>query len=324
VVVADPGALAGLEMDGPLTLEAWIHPTGDTAGLAMILAKEGEYWLARHPDGRLVYALKNASPGWVAVATSAVAPAGAWSHVALVYDPAAGEARLYLNGEPADIRAASGPLGDHHPEQDELWIGARMLNGGGGYFHGLIDEVRIWGIARTGARIAAAYDGVVAPDAPGLAGYWRFDEGPLGLAFDRGPGARHGRLGGGLPWLAPERVEAAGLPVYPRALLTRACAAPPCDPDADADGIPDHRDNCLLAANAAQRDTDRDGYGNACDGDFNNDGFVNALDLGLFRGAFFTDDAEADLNGDGFVNSLDLGLFRGLFFAAPGPSSFKP
>ncbi|MBI3448628.1 MAG: thrombospondin type 3 repeat-containing protein [Acidobacteria bacterium] len=39
------------------------------------------------------------------------------------------------------------------------------------------------------------------------------------------------------------------------------------DPDVDGDGVPDRRDNCPLAANGAQADTDGDRVGDACDGD---------------------------------------------------------
>ena len=89
--------------------------------------------------------------------------------------------------------------------------------------------------------------------------------------------------------------------------------------DQDADGRIDACDNCLLVANADQRDTNGDGYGNLCDADFNNDLIVNVIDLGILRSAFFGTDPDADMNGDGVVNVLDLGLFRTRFFAPPGP-----
>ena len=92
-------------------------------------------------------------------------------------------------------------------------------------------------------------------------------------------------------------------------------------PDADGDGIVDTADNCLSVPNANQRDSNADGFGNACDLDLNNDGIVNAVDLGRLRDVFFTADADADANGDGQVNAVDLGLMRNAFFTSVGPGA---
>ncbi len=91
--------------------------------------------------------------------------------------------------------------------------------------------------------------------------------------------------------------------------------------DSDGDGIADSIDNCVNVANADQRDTDIDGYGNRCDPDFNNDRIVNAIDLGELKQAFFSTEAEKDLNGDGLVNAIDLGIFKSYMFGAPGPGA---
>jgi Zn-dependent metalloprotease len=94
--------------------------------------------------------------------------------------------------------------------------------------------------------------------------------------------------------------------------------------DSDSDGITDDLDNCTLAPNADQRDSNGDGYGNVCDTDLNNDGVTNFVDLGQLRSVFFTSDADADFNGDGVVNFVDLGAMRARFFTAPGPSGVAP
>jgi hypothetical protein len=91
-------------------------------------------------------------------------------------------------------------------------------------------------------------------------------------------------------------------------------------PDDDGDGVPNAGDNCTLAANTNQRDTNGDGYGNWCDADLDNSGFVNFGDLAAFKAAFGTTDADADLDGSGFVNFGDLARFKALFGASPGPS----
>jgi len=97
-------------------------------------------------------------------------------------------------------------------------------------------------------------------------------------------------------------------------------------PDTDGDTIPDYRDNCTLAANANQRDTNGDGYGNLCDADFNGSGTVNTLDLNILKAAYGTAvgnplyNPDVDLNGDNKVNTLDLSRFKQLYGKPIGPS----
>lgn len=99
--------------------------------------------------------------------------------------------------------------------------------------------------------------------------------------------------------------------------------------DTDGDGVPDAADNCSALANADQRDTDGDRYGNACDADLNGNGAVNAGDLALFRVAFGSNgtsanwNPHADFNGSGSVNAADLAIFRTRFGQPPGPSGFR-
>jgi hypothetical protein len=108
--------------------------------------------------------------------------------------------------------------------------------------------------------------------------------------------------------------------------LESAAAAP----DADLDGVADDLDNCTLLANADQRDSNGDGYGNRCDPDLDGDGIVNFVDLGILRAAFFSSpgtphwNPDADLDGDGAVNFVDLGILRSFFFGPPGPSAPPP
>jgi hypothetical protein len=51
--------------------------------------------------------------------------------------------------------------------------------------------------------------------------------------------------------------------------------------DADNDGVADVEDNCVVVWNPPpfNCDTDEDGYGNLCDGDFNQDHIVSAIDF---------------------------------------------
>jgi hypothetical protein len=90
-------------------------------------------------------------------------------------------------------------------------------------------------------------------------------------------------------------------------------------PDSDGDGIPNVLDKCSAdsrnATAPATCDTDTDGYGNVCDGDFNQDNVVNATDFGMFFvPAFKGSDPSPwpqgmDMDCSGAVNASDFGMF---------------
>ena len=100
--------------------------------------------------------------------------------------------------------------------------------------------------------------------------------------------------------------------------------------EADGDGLGRIEDNCTDVANADQRDTNADGFGNACDPDLNNDLIVDFGDLPPLLNSFFSQasdanwNPDADLNGDGVVDFGDLPPFQLLFFQPPGPSGVAP
>lgn len=69
------------------------------------------------------------------------------------------------------------------------------------YFPGTIDDLRLWGVARTQAQIRAAMFSDLAGTETGLAGYWKFSEGTGTVAADATANARHGSLvGSGATW----------------------------------------------------------------------------------------------------------------------------
>jgi hypothetical protein len=94
--------------------------------------------------------------------------------------------------------------------------------------------------------------------------------------------------------------------------------------DTDGDGVDDSVDNCTFVANAAQIDTDADGHGNACDGDFQNNCLTNIFDTFAFKANFAGTDQLYDINSTGGpvqVNIFDLFAYKGLFGSPPGPSA---
>jgi uncharacterized delta-60 repeat protein len=100
----------------------------------------------------------------------------------------------------------------------------------------------------------------------------------------------------GLPddWLQPNPYSCAADAVTCNGLML--------DTDDDADGIQDALDNCPLASNANQLDTDVDGLGNICDTDDDNDGVLDTSDKFSLNPA-----ASADTDNDGSPNSWNAG-----------------
>jgi hypothetical protein len=103
-------------------------------------------------------------------------PIGRWTHVALTYDGV--QERLYVNGKAVSRHPAGGQLA---ASASPLWIGGN--HPWGSHFDGLIDDVRIYARALSGAEVQRDMARPAAW-APGLAAAYAFDEGAGATAQD--------------------------------------------------------------------------------------------------------------------------------------------
>ena len=107
--------------------------------------------------------------------TAGIITAGQWAHVAFVLDNGTGY--LYLNGNQVgtgSLSSVNTPSGNA-----DVTIGQRV-SGGSIPFAGIIDEVRIWDVARTPSEIMANMNlGYCGPTA-GLVAYYDMDNGVAG------------------------------------------------------------------------------------------------------------------------------------------------
>ena len=90
--------------------------------------------------------------------------------------------------------------------------------------------------------------------------------------------------------------------------------------DTDGDGAPDQTDNCTLVANANQRDTDQDGFGNICDPDFNQNKIVDPADFSTIKLKLGKVSPLHDLNSNGIVDPADVSIVKTYLGKAPGPA----
>lgn len=129
-----------------------------------------------------------------------ILPLSEWSHVAWTIDTDDPVARVFLNGRPVGETdhmqngqtIPSLPLCEN---VNPVLIGGLPPNAGS-FLDGFMDEIRIWNVARTPAEIQTHFACRIAPDTPGLVGYWKFDE-ALGdqQVVDSSPAGNHGWLG---------------------------------------------------------------------------------------------------------------------------------
>ena len=96
-----------------------------------------------------------------------------WYHLAGVYDGK--EATVFVNGKKVKSQPLSGSMSI---DDSELFIGKGDPEWSSGeFFHGDIDEVRIWNVARSRENIGGAMNRTLIGKESGLIGYWTFDDG---------------------------------------------------------------------------------------------------------------------------------------------------
>jgi hypothetical protein len=113
-----------------------------------------------------------------------------WYHLASTYDGST--ITVFVNGQAIASQKASGQL---HIDQSDLYIGkgdSEYLHGE--CFHGQLDEIRIWNIARSQEQIQSAMNTTLTGKEDGLVAYWNFDD---GTARDLSGHGNDGVLSGG-------------------------------------------------------------------------------------------------------------------------------
>lgn len=113
-------------------------------------------------------------------------------HLASVINSTNNTYAVYKNGN----IVASGTLtdGSHSLGTGKTFIGKDNRNES--YFDGIIDDVRIWNVARTQQQIQDNMNKELAGNEPGLVGYWKFNEGTGTAAYDSTANGNNGTING--------------------------------------------------------------------------------------------------------------------------------
>ena len=176
VSLGDP---KGLQINGDITMEAWIKTTSGAAFQQIIVdsaaAGVDRNYEFRLDNGILAFFHGNGAIGTTYSSGTSVND-GNWKHVVFVADYP--NYYFYVNGLQVSTGAMTFNITDP-PAASTKCIGGHTWTE---YFDGAIDEARIYKNALTPGEVAARYNNN--PVATGLVAEWKFDEGAGITAYD--------------------------------------------------------------------------------------------------------------------------------------------
>jgi hypothetical protein len=201
----DMGNAVTFNVGNAVTYEAWINP--DTTSGGFIIAK----WVAFAEDIQLGFSVNKISFylhdvfGGVQLYSSPFVPLHQYTHIAATYDASAGIARIYINGVFDTSKIVGSSVSN---STGNLYFGFNPVRSDFvAPFKGIIDEVRIWNIARTESEIQSTMNQSLNGNETGLIGYWKFDEGTGTITSDATSNQNNGTISGATWVPGPTPVE---------------------------------------------------------------------------------------------------------------------
>jgi hypothetical protein len=201
-----------LDIRDELTIEAWVfaEPGTRQRNRSFIVSKnyaDTGYGLETHGiEGNVLEGQGGRSIEGV--------PTGKWTHVALSRSTRA--FRLFIDGKLVSLVATAGPM---KPNKLKLWIGSSpFLSLPGNQpttWIGRIQEVRIWGVARSEKQIRESMNRHLRGSEPGLRAYYPLNEGKGQVIRDVTGHAAAGYLGDSAQQEASDPEWAEGLRLRP-------------------------------------------------------------------------------------------------------------
>jgi hypothetical protein len=158
------------------SVEAWIKTSASSWNGIVSTGDSSGKWsqMDLNSSGVLAVQLINSGGEEKSYTGTTVINNDAWHHVAYTYDGPGDTLNLYVDGglELTSVSVNQALTG--FTITDNINIG--VDSSGTNFFTGKIDEVRIWGVERSGAEIVGSKDNKIIESTPGLSAYYRFDQ----------------------------------------------------------------------------------------------------------------------------------------------------
>ena len=197
--VTIPSSLNSVFNTNNVTLEGWFKFDVNTSGFPMLIGEafvgDGKITFCMHKHGNNINA-GFYNNGWTVVTSASTIQYNTWMHIAATYDQTS--IKIYINGNLDATLNANASL----PTGAESWyIGKRWDSND--YYRGVMDEIRVWNVARTQAQIQASMNTSVPTNSTGLRAYYKLDESVGTSTADATGNGYNGTLTNGSTWQVP-------------------------------------------------------------------------------------------------------------------------
>lgn len=179
---------SSINLGASFTLEAWVNYSGSD----VTIVDKGDYdflWqLNKSGSGKKV-GFSNRNTAWVF--STGTVEENTWTHVAITLS--GGTLTFYINGRPSGTAAVN-----YAQDDQPMNIGRQQpTNCKCNFFTGLMDELRLWNVARTPVQILANMNIPVANNSSGLVAYYQF-ESNSGMLTDATANGNNGSYNNGI------------------------------------------------------------------------------------------------------------------------------
>jgi len=161
-----------IDLRNGYTMEGWFKSSSSADQVLFTAEEPGDHSI--EISIQLVAGKVKAQMGTVSIQTSNDYIDNLWHHFALS-STNDDFARLYVDGVFIDAQSLS--PGDRVTTLSSPVIGREKPGTASKYFNGRLDEFRLWNSHRTAEQITATMNQVLPDNQPGMANYWRFNEG---------------------------------------------------------------------------------------------------------------------------------------------------
>ncbi len=188
-----------LNVASQVTVEAWVRPDSlsspemGIAGAWDDVSGNNRTYLLWILNGKASLYVAHPGGGFANVNGVTALQVGTWYHIAGTFGGTS--LKIYVNGTLEGTTSSPGAIATN---SQPFFIGRQDTGGGSRYFAGAIDDVRVWGTARSASAIEANRGRALVGNETGLAGYWKLDEGSGTTTADSTANGNTGTLGAGV------------------------------------------------------------------------------------------------------------------------------